>query len=56
MFAGQHRPVRPVLGTPYRKEVVKSLDINMSYIKGHSVIEAAEEVYEDDTLDKLYSC
>ena len=56
MFAGQHRPVRPVRGTPYRKEVVKSSDKNMSYSKGHSVIEAAEEVYEDDTLDELYSC
>ena len=24
----------------------------MSYSNGHSVIEAAEEVYEDDTLDE----
>ena len=28
----------------------------MSYSRGHFVIEAAEEVYEDDSLDELSSC
>ena len=35
---------------------MKSLDINMSYAARHSVIEAAEEVYDDDSLDELSSC